>query len=303
MTRFTAIDLSTLAAPNVIDALDYEVILEALKADLIVRLAADGITYDMATIESDPAIKVLEVAAFRELQLRAYFNDKIRAILLASAKGTDLDHLGVYYATERLLVTPATGTTAAVYETDAEFRARIQAAPEAFSTAGPEGAYIYHAMTADASIKHAAVYSHGDGLAPGIVHLYLLTRTGNGVPDQTLIDKVSAYLKAGDRDKVPATDILSVLPAVPEDYAVTVNLFIPSGPDPLLLKQQAETALAAYVAQRHRVGISVPVSALSRAAFVDGVERVEVTSPTADIPATMGVAPYCTGITVTTTAI
>lgn len=62
----TAIDLSRLPPPDVIEALDYENILQAKKdrlAELLPKLDA--------FLESDPAIKLLEICAYDELLLPA----------------------------------------------------------------------------------------------------------------------------------------------------------------------------------------------------------------------------------------
>ncbi|MGA2408838.1 MAG: baseplate J/gp47 family protein, partial [Candidatus Binataceae bacterium] len=56
-------------------------------------------------------------------------------------------------------------------ETDDHLRSRIQAAPNLFSVAGPEGAYRYFALSADASIADAQVLSP----APGQVNVCILT--------------------------------------------------------------------------------------------------------------------------------
>ena len=300
MSRFaTTIDLSQLAAPNVIAALDYEAVRAALIADFKARVP----DYDVETLESDPAIKILEVAAYRELVLRAFVNDTARALLLASAQGRDLDHLGVYYGVTRLTISPATETALAVLESDAELRRRIQLAPEAFSTAGPAGAYEFHALTADPAVKDAAAYGYGTpGLAPGQVHVYVLARTGDGTASPALVERVQAYLKA-HADKVPMTDMVSVLAARVAPYTVSVALSTPAGPDPLVIRQRAEAALAAYVGARHQIGAGVPISALINAAFVEGVEQARVLSPVADIEPLTGTAPWCTGISVTTTVL
>jgi phage-related baseplate assembly protein len=300
MSRFaaTTIDLSQLPAPDIIDALSYAAIRQALIDDFLARHPA----YDLASLEVDPAVKILEVAAYRELILRALINDKARAVLLASARGSDLDQLGVYYGVSRLTIATATESLPAALESDDDLRRRIQLAPEAFSVAGPKGAYEFHALSADALIKSVGVYAYGDaGLAPGEVRLYLLTRTGDGLASSALIDKVRGYLKDG-QDRVPATDIISVLPATIAGYAVSAALLIPPGPDPALVKQRAEAAARSYAATRHAVGLSVPRSGLIRALMVDAVENVILTSPTADIPATLGAAPFCTSIALTTEA-
>jgi len=75
--------------PDVIEQIDYESLLSALRADLQARLP----TFN-AWLESDPIMKLLEVAAYREMLLRQQFNDRARSVMLAYALGADLDHLG-----------------------------------------------------------------------------------------------------------------------------------------------------------------------------------------------------------------
>jgi len=65
MSSFTAVNLSRLPVPDVIEQIDYESLLSALRADLQARLP----TFD-AWLESDPIVKLLEVAAYREMLLR-----------------------------------------------------------------------------------------------------------------------------------------------------------------------------------------------------------------------------------------
>ena len=98
----TAIDLSRLPVPNVVEALDFEIILAAQLDDLIER----DDTYT-GLLESDPAMKVLQVTAYRELLLRQRVNEAARAVMLAYAMDTDLDHLGALMNVERLQVSPA----------------------------------------------------------------------------------------------------------------------------------------------------------------------------------------------------
>lgn len=62
---FTAVDLSQLPAPSVVETLDFETILQAMLDDLLARDPDFS-----ALVESDPAYKILEVAAYRELLLR-----------------------------------------------------------------------------------------------------------------------------------------------------------------------------------------------------------------------------------------
>ncbi|HML28952.1 MAG TPA: hypothetical protein PKE16_08950, partial [Hyphomicrobium sp.] len=100
MTRFaaTAIDLSELGPPPVVEVLAFEDILAEVKADLVSRWP----DFNVGTLESDPVVKVLEVLAFREIALRARVNDAARAVMLSESTGGDLDHLAPYYGVVRM---------------------------------------------------------------------------------------------------------------------------------------------------------------------------------------------------------
>jgi len=102
---YTSIDLSKLSPPNVVEQLDYEVILSAMIADLIVR---DPVF--TALVESDPAYKILEVAAYRELLLRQRVNDAAKAVMLAFAGRADLDQIGANFNVARLIIDPGDPT-------------------------------------------------------------------------------------------------------------------------------------------------------------------------------------------------
>lgn len=128
----TAINLSTLPAPEVVETLSFESIFAEMLADLRERDPVFA-----ALVESDPAYKVLEVAAYRELLLRSRVNDAAQAVMLAYAKGSNLEQLAALYGVSRL-----------TSEDDTSLRTRTQLALEGFSTAGPVGAYRFHALSA-----------------------------------------------------------------------------------------------------------------------------------------------------------
>ena len=293
MSRFVSVDLTGLTPPDVVETLVYEDILEELKADCVARMEAAGVDYNVQTLESDPVVKVLEVAAYRELLLRARVNDAARAIMLAFAQKSDLDHLGVYYGVARQLVQAATLNTPAVYETDTRLRSRIQLAPEALSTAGPEGAYAFHTMTVDPSIKSAQVYSP----SPGEVHVLPLTSTGNGVPSEILLSRIRVRLN--EQDIRPLTDMVYVRAPTVLGFSLNVNLSIAEGPDPVVVRNASTASLNAYLASRHKVGTPIMVSGLIAAATVSGVEDVAIISPTADVEPAEDEVAYATSITVT----
>ncbi len=74
--------------PNIIEPLNFEEIFSRMKEELVRR--DESFT---ALVESDPAIKILEVAAWRELLLRERINEAVKSNLLKFATGEDLDNL------------------------------------------------------------------------------------------------------------------------------------------------------------------------------------------------------------------
>lgn len=289
---FTTVDLSQLAPPNVVEALDFETIFAAMLADLQARDPAFT-----ALVESDPAYKILQVAAYRELLLRQRVNDAARAVMLAYAGGTDLEHLGALFGVQRLVIDP--GNPAAIppvpptLESDADLRRRIQMSLEGFSTAGPEGAYIFHALGADGDVLDASATSP----APGEVVVSILSRTGDGEASQALIDRVEAVLSADDVR--PLTDFVIVQSAAIVPYAVEATLYFYPGPDRTVVMQSAQAAIEAYVAKQHRISLDVTLSGIYAALHQPGVQRVDLVSPAENLVIDAQSASYCTGISLT----
>jgi phage-related baseplate assembly protein len=122
----TAIDLSRLPAPTIVEQISYEVILQQMLARMTILLPS----FD-ATVDSDPAVKVLQVAAYREFLLRQQFNDRARQVMLAFAEDSNLDQLGANFNVDRLMLDPGDPEQgiAPIYEDDDPYRERIQLSP------------------------------------------------------------------------------------------------------------------------------------------------------------------------------
>lgn len=285
---FTAVDLSRLPFPAVVETLSFDAILAAMLADLIARDA----TFT-ALVESDPAFKVLEVAAFRETLLRQRVNEAAKAVTLAHAIGSDLDQIAARYNIARLMLAPgdpdAVPPVAPTYETDVELRRRVQLAFEGLSTAGPRGAYLFHALGADPDVLDAAA----DSPTPGIVIVSVLSRTGDGTASAELLDAVDATLNA---DEVrPLTDQVTVQSAEIIEFAIDAELTIFPGPDSAVVVAEALQSVERYVDESHRIGRDVTRSGLFAALHVEGVQNVALVNPAADVVVTASQAPYCTG--------
>lgn len=285
-----ALDLSTLPAPDIVEQRGFETILAALKADLLARWPAFS-----ANLESDPVVKILEVVAYREMVLRQDFNDRARGVMLAFAGGGDLDHLAALFGVTRMVVTPANPLTGdpAVMEADDDLRRRVLLAPDSWSIAGPAAAYVFHALGADPGIADASATSP----SPGEVIVSILSRTGDGTASPAQVAAVEAVVNAdGVR---PLTDHVTVQGAEILPYAVAANLTLFAGPDAPTILASAQASVAAFCAQARKLGRDIPRSALIAAIHVGGVQRVDLTSPAADLVCSDLQAGHLTGIALT----
>lgn len=272
MSRFTAINLSGLTPPEVIETLDFEAIVTDMRDDLVARFPAIAGVIDL---QSEPARKLIEAFAYREMLLRARINDAARSVFLASASGTDLDHIAALFATERMQVEDETG--ALVDETDAQLRRRVQLAPEAFSVAGPEGAYIYHALKAASWARDASAISP----EPGKVRVTMLRAGDDPIPTSAETEAVRQSLI--DNDVRPLTDIVEVLGPTVRNATITATLTLYPGPDGNVVRDRAIAALTEWVEANRMLGMNLRRSAIFSKLHQEGVHSVDLTSPAADL--------------------
>lgn len=287
---FNAIDLSRLPVPNVIQGVDYE----SLYAQMVARVKVFIPEFD-DLLETDPAVIVLQTCAYFRALDRQRVNDAAKAVMLAYATKSDLDHLGATFGVKRLLITPAdpeTGTEA-VYENDDAFRERILLAPEGYSVAGPVGAYIFHAKSADADVADVSVISP----EPGEVLVTILARSDNGAASEGLLEKVAAALNA---DSVrPLTDQVTVQAASIETWTLEAELTTYAGPDPAVVILAATQNAQALIDRSYRLGIRPTRSALIAALHAEGVQNVNLIAPDSDPAIGPTEARRCTGVAVT----
>lgn len=284
---FTAVDLSKLLSPDLVENLSYEDILAGNIA------AVRMILPDFAARESDPATAVLQVFAYREMLLRQKINDAGRAVMVAHARGADLDNLAALFGVARFLISEAVPDQgiAAVWESDEDFRRRIVLAPEGYSVAGPEGAYVYHALSADPRVLDASAISPD----PGEVLVTVLSREGDGTAAPDLVAAVQAYLSAESRR--PLTDFVTVQSAAIIEYQVEAEIMTFAGPDSAVVLAEARAQLDAYVEASFRMGIDITISGLHAALHRAGVQNIRLISPAGPILVDRTQAAYCTGIT------
>lgn len=293
------IDLSQIPAPDIVEALDFEALLAERKAELLAAIPEDqrAAIQSVLSLESEPLNKLLQASTYRELLLRQRVNDAARAVMLAHAQKGDLDNLGANWDVLRLVITPADDTAvppvAAVMENDDDFRARIQLRLEAFTTAGSEASYRYHALSASGQVRHASVESP----TPGYVTVYVLSRQGDGTASAELVATVRAAL-SGETVR-PLTDNLTVLSASVVPYVIEASLIVDRGSDAEVVRLAALAALQAYADSMHMLDADPSISGFYRALHQPGVKRATLTTPAANIMMAKGQAAHCTAITLT----
>ncbi len=163
--------------PNIIEPLNFEEIFSRMKEELVCR----DETFS-ALVESDPAIKILEVAAWRELLLRERINEAVKSNLLKFATGEDLDNLAEFYGVERQKE-----------DDDERFRKKVKAKIVGSSTCGSKEYYRYQALSADSRVKDALVESP----VAGSVQISILS-TQTGIVSEELLEIVKKQVTRDD---------------------------------------------------------------------------------------------------------
>lgn len=287
VAAISAVDLSQLPPPTVVETLSYESILAQMVADL--RLRDPEFT---ALVESDPAFKVLEVCAYREVLLRARVNAASISRLLAFAEGADLDHMAAGRGLTRLVVIPgnpdAVPPIADVMESDAALKRRYLLLFEAYTTAGSRGSYIFHALSASGDVLDA----DPDVPEPGQVVVTVLSNSGNGTPSAELLAAVEGALS--EETVRPLTDYVSVRAVSLVEVEIDAKLFIARGPDAAVVMDAARSALDALVASAKRIRAPLPLSAIYAALQQPGVIRVQLNAPTVEPDVGVGEAIWVT---------
>ncbi|CCY18289.1 possible phage baseplate protein [Eubacterium sp. CAG:786] len=160
-------------------------------------------------------------------------------------------------------------------ESDSGLYERMRESVEGYSTAGPAGAYIYHAKSASALIEDVTATSP----SAGNVDIRVLLKNGK-FPDQAVLDIVSAALN--DEKIRPLTDHVTVYAPTEKAFNVALTYYVESGGE-LSLSDAAsavESAVADYIEwQTAKIGRDIDPSKLIQLVMNTGVKRVVVTSP------------------------
>jgi phage-related baseplate assembly protein len=284
---FDGVDLSRLPAPTVVEALDFDSIRDAALADLVAYMPEFG-----ALTRADPAIKLLEYFSYRELLIRQRVNEAALANMLAFALGSDLDHIGAGRDVERFILEPGNPSLGIdpVLESDTDFRARIQRAPETYSVAGPIAAYANLAKSASSDVRYATAISPD----PCDILICVQSRIGDGSASPALIATVAAYLN--DEDRRPLGDRVTVQSATIKPFAISATMRTLSGPAPALILATARLRLDVWLRENERLGRDITTDGIIAQLRIEGVSKVTLISPAFDIVCDPTEAGHCTAI-------
>ena len=307
MSRFAALDLTTLPPLTTVGQLDYDAILEArlveLEAKLSERFEAAKVSEIMGlarNIAASPMRYLSEAAAARELYLENRINEALRSVFLSTARGSDLDQIGANRGVLRRVLDDSDPDNL-IQEDDGAFRARIQLVIEAWSPHGTTGSYVYWALDADNRVVDVVVYGPNDGIDPAIPpaepRMVILSSEGDGTAAADLIDAVFDHCTQDTRR--PVGDKLTVVSATPVPYAIEAVLHVSSAQAAAIVEATANDAAQAFINGRIRIGRKLYRTSIGAALKVEGVVDVELVSPAADIDIGPFDAPHCTGVNIT----
>lgn len=285
MVQFApTIDVSALPAPEAIKGLDYEAIVAARKASIVARFEDAGIFYDVEDLETDPAMILQQEDAYRELLDKGAINDAVRAVLPAFATKNNLENIAA-----RANVARAEGDTDAVL---LKKYLNSFARPACGSAQG----FIYDTLVAWPQAHDIRPLGPAFHKRRGRSEIVLLAPGGVTTP-RDIVSTVRTALLA--EDVAPLTDDVVVRAAVVRSWSIEARLFIPRGPDPQLIKEQAALAATAWAARRYFIGGRVDASLIPGLLAVPNVVRVEMKAPMVDVPTAADAAPWLASIKLT----
>lgn len=162
-------------------------------------------------------------------------------------------------------------------ESDESFYQRMRENVETFSTAGPLGAYKYHAKSASPLVADVAADSPEE--EPGVVDVRILLQDGE-LPTEEVLTLVKSALSD---DKVrPLTDFVRVTAPDTVQFDIDLTYYIPnpSAASASIIALDVENAVQEYVRwQTEKMGRDVNPSRLVSLLMETGIKRVDVRKP------------------------
>lgn len=323
--RYADPSLLQLGPPPALAVQPFETIYDRSLSMLQTEMAAAGILIDTTQLLSEPSVIHTRVNINRDLLRRQEIDDAVSQTYLGHATGGHLDQRAADYGVLRrslphtIAAAPPLGrpgqvpptwtwdTDAALWrEDDASLRNRARLAWEALSVAGPNGAYVFHALDSHPAIAEAVAYGPESGIVdPGEVLVVIRSGVGDWVPTYQMLAAVAARIDAvevisgtgvstvravrDDQAVRPLGARVTVQAGRPLGYDVAAHLYVRPGGDVESLRATGETRLLDYLAARSRLGMEVPITGMIAAVHIAGADylpvadEVVIAAPLSDI--------------------
>lgn len=272
MSRISVIALSQLPSMEVIETIDTEQVL----ADRMEKLVEYWIendppvaaVYDVDALEFDPIKINQEASTYFELMLRDRVNQAARSVTLAFASGGDLDAIASRY--------PG-GVPRLTNETDDRYRRRIWLASNLTSPHGVFEAYVFWALTADATLHDAtAITTPGTG----IINVTIMAEGDDPQPTDTQLNTVLTYIKEESRKGL--TDVVQVSGPTVTEIIYDVQVWLYPGFDQQTVMDKLDEAMQDLIEKQYWLGYDHTLMAANAALAIDGVYNVVINYPTID---------------------
>lgn len=295
MTISDSVDITRLAFPDLARVRPEEEIAEELKNDCKRAIGLQGVNFEKGSIPGT----LLRVFAGREITLRHRVNQAAQAVMLATAGGTDLDHVAAFFGVRRMEVEPADRGASppreAVRETDERLRFRARLALESLSQAGTKGAYLFAALSAHPHLKDVSVYTSGarTAKAPGEVKVRVLSIHGNGLQGQLKgDDDVRNEVEQAILQVRAMTDTIDVQWARIHQFDITASIALLPDTERRSVAATIRTAVQEVARRHHRLGKTIRADEFLAAMYQHGVARVELASPNREQAIDLDTAPW-----------
>lgn len=156
-------------------------------------------------------------------------------------------------------------------ESDSDFSDRIRLAPNSFSVAGPEKAYVYHAKSVSPAIIDVKV----DSPTPGEVDIYVLLTDGT-LPTEDTLEQIEEHLS--DENIRPLTDYVVVKAPTASNYEIELHYWInqEDSSKAAQIQSDVEAAVEQYrLWQQTKIGRDITPGKLLQLVFAAGASRVD----------------------------
>ena len=262
-----SIQISSLPDPEI---LQEATSVDDLKTERIADFQALAPEYEIFQ-DGDIVTKILNILAVTENRFTLQLNDAIKAVLIATATGGDLDNVAANYNLERSIVTDADPDAIppreAVLETDDAFRNRILLAQAGLRA---ESSSYFSSVALDVE-RVADVFVKSD--SPAVIDVYILATDNGGVADSALLTAVdNAY--TAEIVKIGGVQVnVNSATIVTQDLYIDVFLL----PDtPVATFDTLESTFNTAFASEIGLARDLSLAWISKTLLVDGIADIAV---------------------------